>query len=69
MNRVLTLEEAADFLRVHKTSMYRIIRRKQIPSFKVGSSHRFSLDALVEWVNAESAAWVAKKRERLKENA
>lgn len=65
MTQILTLKETAKFLRVHPTTMNRLIKKRLIPSFRVGSEHRFVLDVLVEWMNAESAAWVeVEKRKR-----
>jgi excisionase family DNA binding protein len=50
MVRVLTLEEVAEFLRVHPTTIYRLLRKGKIPAFKVGSDWRFNEDAVEKWV-------------------
>jgi excisionase family DNA binding protein len=46
---VLTLAEVADILRVHPSTIYRLVKRKEIPAFKVGSDWRFDIKALDEW--------------------
>jgi excisionase family DNA binding protein len=50
MARVLTLEEVADFLRVHPPTVYRLLRKAQIPAFKVGSDWRFHQESVERWV-------------------
>jgi excisionase family DNA binding protein len=50
MAKVLTLEEAADFLRVHPSTIYRLLRRHEIPAFKMGSDWRFNQESLERWI-------------------
>jgi excisionase family DNA binding protein len=49
MARVLTLEEVADYLRVHPSTIYRLLKKKQLPAFKVGSDWRFNLESIDKW--------------------
>ena len=49
MARVLTLEEVASYLRVHPSTIYRLLKKKQLPAFKVGSDWRFDIDAIDLW--------------------
>jgi excisionase family DNA binding protein len=46
---VLTLEEVAGYLRVHPSTIYRMLKRQQIPAFKVGSDWRFNLESIDRW--------------------
>ena len=46
---VLTLEEVASYLRVHPSTIYRMLKRQQIPAFKVGSDWRFNLESIDRW--------------------
>ncbi len=41
--------EVSKYLRVHPTTIYRLLRLKQIPGFLVGSEWRFDIDALDRW--------------------
>ena len=50
MNKVLRLEEVAEFLRVHPTTIYRLLRTDKIPAFKVGSEWRFNQESVEGWV-------------------
>ena len=42
MNQVLTVGEVAAFLRVNRSTVYKLIRRGELPAFKVGSDWRFN---------------------------
>jgi excisionase family DNA binding protein len=49
MARVMTLEEVASYLRVHPSTIYRLLKKKQLPAFKVGSDWRFNLESIDRW--------------------
>ncbi len=49
VHRVLTLQEVSRYLRVHPSTVYRLLRRHQLPAFKVGSDWRFNLGAIDRW--------------------
>ena len=46
---VLTLEEVASYLRVHPSTIYRLLRKRQLPAFKLGSDWRFNLESIDQW--------------------
>jgi excisionase family DNA binding protein len=48
---VLTLEQVAQLLRLHSSTIYRMAKRGEIPGVKVGRVWRFSKDALDKWLN------------------
>jgi excisionase family DNA binding protein len=50
---VMTVHEVAAFLGVHQTTVYRLLKRGQIPAFKLGSDWRFSKKQLTEWIEAK----------------
>ena len=50
MTEVLTLEEVADFLHVHSSTIYRLLKNRRIPAFKVGSDWRFNQNSIEQWV-------------------
>jgi len=49
MANVLTLEEVANYLRVHPSTVYRLLKKRGIPAFKVGSDWRFNLESIDHW--------------------
>ena len=48
MNEVLTVAEVAAFLRVNRSTVYKLIRRGELPAFKVGSDWRFNRTQIEE---------------------
>jgi excisionase family DNA binding protein len=54
---VLTVQEVSSYLRVHPSTIYRMLKRNQLPAFRVGSDWRFTVEAIDEWRSrAESGA-------------
>jgi excisionase family DNA binding protein len=49
MANVLTLGEVASYLRVHPSTIYRLLKKKRLPAFKVGSDWRFNLESIDRW--------------------
>ena len=49
MANVLTLEEVANYLRVHPSTIYRLLKKKLLPAFKVGSDWRFNVESIDRW--------------------
>ena len=47
---IMTLREVADYLKVTKQTIYRMLNAKQIPSFRVRSDWRFRKDAIDKWI-------------------
>jgi len=57
--QVFTVQEVSVYLRVHPTTIYRLLRLNQIPGFLVGSEWRFHVDAIDRWSRGESKAAVS----------
>lgn len=53
MQDVLTLGEVAQYLRVHQTTIYRLLKQHKIPAFKVGSDWRFNLASIDRWATSQ----------------
>jgi excisionase family DNA binding protein len=49
MAKVLTLGELASYLRVHPSTIYRLLKKKRLPAFKVGSDWRFNVESIDRW--------------------
>jgi excisionase family DNA binding protein len=56
-SNILTVQEVSRYLRVHPSTIYRLLKKSLIPAFKVGSDWRFSVEAINRWRSeAESEA-------------
>ena len=48
----LTLTEAAEYLRMGKSTLYKLLREGKLPGYKAGKVWRFSTSELDEWIKA-----------------
>jgi excisionase family DNA binding protein len=56
-SKVLTVQEVSTYLRVHPSTIYRMLKKNQLPAFRVGSDWRFTVDAIDKWrASVESGA-------------
>lgn len=51
--QILTLRQVAEYLKVHKSTVYRLVSRKELPAFKVCHDWRFDMDLMDEWRSAQ----------------
>jgi excisionase family DNA binding protein len=51
--RVLTVRELAGYLRVHQTTVYRLLREHKLSAFRVGADWRFNREAIERWMTHE----------------
>ena len=47
--KVMTLGELCAYLRVHSSTVYRLLYSQQIPAFRVGRCYRFSKIQIDNW--------------------
>lgn len=52
---LLNVVEAARFLRVSITTVHRMIKRRELPCFKIGCRWRFNAEQLEQWTRAKTA--------------
>jgi excisionase family DNA binding protein len=54
-SEIATVKEVSEYLRVHPSTIYSMLAKKQLPAFRVGADWRFSLKAIDQWrMNAEA---------------
>ena len=46
--QIMTLGEIADFLKVHRSTLYRLIKQRKLPVFRIGSDYRARRADLME---------------------
>lgn len=54
--KLLTLEQVAEYLSVDKFTVYRLLADKELPAFKVGNQWRFKRRLLENWLQKNSNA-------------
>ena len=48
--KVLTVRDVSSYLRVHPSTIYRMLKRNELPAFRVGSDWRFTVEAIDHWL-------------------
>jgi excisionase family DNA binding protein len=48
-SKVMTASELADYLKVHRSTIYRLLKNNRLPAFRVGSDWRFNKDVIDQW--------------------
>ncbi|MBV8139758.1 MAG: helix-turn-helix domain-containing protein [Deltaproteobacteria bacterium] len=65
--KVLTVNELAEYLRVHRSTIYRLLKKGLLPGFKIGSDWRFNVEVIDKWRMKQGAILLAEDAEELKE--
>lgn len=60
--KVLTVRELADYLGVHQSTIYRLLKLQLIPCFRVGSDWRFNLEDIDAWRLSQPNPWLARQK-------
>lgn len=60
--RLLTVAEVATILRLHPNTVYRLMKRGEIPGFKIGESWRISRYAVDAWISGAHAGKAPSRR-------
>jgi excisionase family DNA binding protein len=52
--QILNVSELSEYPRIHKTTIYRMLREGRLPGFRIGSDWRFSVEAIDQWLRDHS---------------
>jgi excisionase family DNA binding protein len=58
-NQILTIAEAAELLRVPRSSVYKLAQQGKIPAQKVGRHWRFHRKTLIDWIAGQQTPFVS----------
>jgi excisionase family DNA binding protein len=53
-DQIMTVKDVAAYLRVHPTTIYRLLRQGGLPAFRVGADWRFRQDDIMAWASGQS---------------
>ena len=51
---VMTLQQVADYLHCHYTTIYRLLRKRAIPGFRLGGDWRFRRSDVDKWIESRT---------------
>jgi len=63
MTNWLTVEEAAKYLKMGKSTLYDLARKGNIPAHKMGREWRFDAEELYEWLKAGKLALLEQRQQ------
>jgi len=52
-SEVMTIEELAEYLKVSKSSLYKLAQKGKVPGQKVGKHWRFHREAIDAWIKKQ----------------
>lgn len=58
-DEIMGITQVAEYLNIHRMTLYDLVRERKIPAFKVGGQWRFRKELLEKWITTET-----KRRER-----
>lgn len=64
MAKLLTLPEVAEYLRLSKHTLYKMVESGRIPALKAGSQWRFNRDEIDAWMRESAEAEIEERRRR-----
>ena len=47
---IMTVPMLARYLRCHSSTIYRLLKHRQIPAFRLGSDWRFNKSSIEQWI-------------------
>jgi excisionase family DNA binding protein len=47
---MMTVRELATYLRVHPSTIYKLLRRRELPGFRIASEWRFNSKTIDQWL-------------------
>lgn len=48
---IMTVDQVADYLRVNRVTVYRLVKKRELPVIRVGGIFRFSKNQIDEWID------------------
>jgi excisionase family DNA binding protein len=54
-DEVMTAKEVCELLHIHPKTLYIMIRKENLPAFRIGSDWRFRKDLILRWMAERTA--------------
>jgi excisionase family DNA binding protein len=64
MSKIMTVSEVAEYLRIHTTTVYRLLKQGKLPAFRVGSDWRFDVEAINLWRRGQESEGLVEQNSR-----
>ncbi len=60
-DKIMTIEDLAEYLKISRSTLYKLLQDGKLPGQKVGKRWRFHQDAIDEWVKSGTGAVASHK--------
>ncbi len=50
---IMTVRDLAEYLQCHQSTIYRLVKRGEIPAFRLGGDWRFKSDQIERWMEQQ----------------
>jgi excisionase family DNA binding protein len=50
----MTVSDLSEYLHVHTSTIYRMLKQHEIPAFRIGSDWRFNIETVDRWCSEQS---------------
>jgi excisionase family DNA binding protein len=51
----MTVGEVSEYLRVHRATIYKLLKRGGIPAFRIGTDWRFNSETIDRWLTEQAS--------------
>jgi len=66
MSKLMTIDEVAEYLKLSKETLYKKVRKKEIPAIKIGRLWRFRKEVIEKWIEEKAKSLPEKRKKRKK---
>jgi len=53
-DEIMTMDELADYLKISKSTLYKLAVENKLPGAKIGKRWRFHKDAIDDWIKGQT---------------
>ena len=53
-SRLMTVRDLSEYLHVHISTIYRMLKQHEIPAFRIGSDWRFNIESVHRWCSEQA---------------
>lgn len=54
MSPIMTVKEVSEYLRVHPSTVYKMLRTGGLPAFRIGTDWRFNAEEIDRWCSGRN---------------
>lgn len=56
MAPIMTVKEISEYLKIHPSTVYKLLRAGDLPAFRIGTDWRFNVEAIDRWCAKRAGA-------------